>query len=97
MLPLRMHSDNMLPLSMHHDNMQHHIQQLAASHTCLLRNLVSCILQALGGPISACLQTLTGLFSSGLQLLLVELLCLGHSIISNLLGTSPALQHHHAR
>jgi hypothetical protein len=77
--------------------MQHHTQQLGASYTCLLRDLVSCILQALGGPVSACLQALTGPLSSRLQLLLIELLCLGHSVVSNLLGTGLTLQHHQAR
>ena len=95
MAPLSMRYDNTPPLSMYHNNPQHHMQQL--EHTCLLRNLVSSILQALGRPVSACLQTLTSPLSSRLQLLLVELLCPGHSVVSNLLGTSLALQHHQAR
>ncbi len=91
MPPLSVYHDNMPPMIIYHDDMQHHMQQLGASHTCLLRDLVSSILQALGGPVSACLQALTGPVGSRLQLLLVELLCLGHSVISNLLGTSLAL------
>ncbi|KAA6424189.1 MAG: hypothetical protein FRX49_06148 [Trebouxia sp. A1-2] len=54
-------------------------------------------LAALGSPVSACLQPLTSPVSSRLQLLFIELLCLGHSIVSNRLGTSLALQHHQAR
>ena len=62
-------------------------QALATKHTCLLRHLVSSILQTSGCPVSACLQTLAGLLCSRLQLLLIELPCLRHSIVSHLLGT----------
>ena len=37
----------MPPLTIYNDHMQHHKQQLGATHTCLLRDLVSSILQAL--------------------------------------------------
>ena len=68
------------------------MQETGKALTCLLRNLVSRILQALGGTVSPSLQALSSPVCPRLQLLLVEALSRWYSIVCNPLSTSLALQ-----
>lgn len=61
--------------------------------TCLLRNLVSRILQALRGTVSPSLQPLPSLVRPRLQLFLIETLGGWYSIVCNPLSTCLALHH----